>query len=655
MAATQTAANGSYTISGLDPGSYVVKFVDCNDGSYATQFFQGSPDESGALAVPVGREQDVPGIDATLVENGRISGTVTGPSNEDLDDICVVALDAGGNQISEDRTEGGDYELTGIPQGQYRVHFIDCESHGFVDEYYDDQATFAAADLVSVSAATTTANVDAQLSSAGAIAGVVEGPGSEPAADVCVVALSLEGEEKGSARTDGQGLYAITQLAPGAYKVLFRDCSGGNLATEFYNDMATFTDASLVTVDEGLQTRDVDAVLAAGGSISGDVTAEGDAPAADVCISAFPAADAVYPVATTSSDGDGHYSLTGLGSGSYRVYFDGSCSLEQLSEEFFEDAATFAAATAVTVTAPADHGDLDVDLTATQAPDRDDRVRSRWPDGRRNPDLHVPPERRRCAECSIDQGTASYAPCSSALSHTPATNLADGSWTFRVRVSNAAGVDVETRAFTVDTTAPAVGVSSGPTGPTVAVRPAFGFTAEAGSAVLCSIDTGTANYGPCSGATSHTPSSDLAQGSYTFRVRATDAAGNSAVSTRGFSVDTTKPAVSITGGPTGTTNDLRPTFTFSAESGATVVCSLDSGTESFAACSGPGATHTPAADLAQGTHTFRVRATDAAGNTDTATRTFTVDTVAPDTSISAGPDEGYDDPDGDRDLRVHVH
>jgi hypothetical protein len=60
---------------------------------------------------------------------------------------------------------------------------------------------------------------------------------------------------------------------------------------------------------------------------------------------------------------------------------------------------------------------------------------------------------------------------------------------------------------------------------------------------------------------------------------------------------------------------------------------VDSG--AYAACTSPWAT--PA--LADGSHTVNVRATDAAGNTDAtpAARSFTVDTVAPTTTITSSP------------------
>ncbi len=94
--------------------------------------------------------------------------------------------------------------------------------------------------------------------------------------------------------------------------------------------------------------------------------------------------------------------------------------------------------------------------------------------------------------------------------------------------------------------------------------------------------------------------------------------------------DTDPPETTITSGPSGSTNDPTPTFAFSSdEAGSTFECRFDAA--AFGACSGPGDSHTPAAALSAGPHTFAVRATDAATNTDPtpASRSFTVDTQAP--------------------------
>jgi hypothetical protein len=86
----------------------------------------------------------------------------------------------------------------------------------------------------------------------------------------------------------------------------------------------------------------------------------------------------------------------------------------------------------------------------------------------------------------------------------------------------------------------------------------------------------------------------------------------------------TPPATTITSGPSGATNDPTPTFTFSSsEAGSTFQCKLDTG--AYSACTSPKTT----ANLADGPHTFYVRATDPAGNTDPtpAARSFTVETA----------------------------
>ncbi len=93
----------------------------------------------------------------------------------------------------------------------------------------------------------------------------------------------------------------------------------------------------------------------------------------------------------------------------------------------------------------------------------------------------------------------------------------------------------------------------------------------------------------------------------------------------------------IDSGPSGPTNDNTPTFTFSSSPRASgFECKLDS--ETFRACQGPGnADSLPM--LADGAHTFTVRALDSASNADPtpASRAFTVDTVPPGTTIDSGP------------------
>jgi subtilisin family serine protease len=241
-------------------------------------------------------------------------------------------------------------------------------------------------------------------------------------------------------------------------------------------------------------------------------------------------------------------------------------------------------------------------------------------------------------QCRID--TAAWAGCTSPYE---SASLADGPHSFEVRATDAAANTDPTpasRPFTVDTVPPSLSILSGPTGPTNDPTPSFGFSAEAGSSLQCSIDTGSASFGACSGASTHSPSGPLADGPYTFRARATDAAGNSSTETRSFSVDTVPPDTLISG-PSGPTNDSTPTFTFSSsEAGASFECQLDVG--GFSVCSSP---HTTS-PLTDGSHTFEVRAIDAAGNPDSiaASRSFTLDTVPPDTAIDSGPLGPSNDP-----------
>ncbi|MGZ4371073.1 MAG: choice-of-anchor D domain-containing protein, partial [Gaiellaceae bacterium] len=165
----------------------------------------------------------------------------------------------------------------------------------------------------------------------------------------------------------------------------------------------------------------------------------------------------------------------------------------------------------------------------------------------------------------------------------------------------------------------------------------FSFSSTDGTATFeCKLDGGA--FAAC---TSPDTINALADGSHTFSVRARDPAGNidAAPPTRTWTVDTTAPATTLSGGPAqgSTVSAKSATFSFSSTDGtATFECSFDGG--SFAACTSPDTINA----LADGSHTFSVRARDPAGNIDATppTRTWTVDTTAPATTLSGGPAQG---------------
>src|SRR5205814_4867699 len=171
-------------------------------------------------------------------------------------------------------------------------------------------------------------------------------------------------------------------------------------------------------------------------------------------------------------------------------------------------------------------------------------------------------------------------------------------------------------------------ITASPTNPSNSSSPSFSFSSEAGASFQCALDG--AAFAACTSPKSY---SGVADGSHTFQVKATDTAGNTGTAASyTWTIDTSAPTASITASPTNPSNSAAPSFSFSSEAGATFTCALDGA--AFATCSSP-KSYTGVAD---GSHTFQVKATDTAGNTGVAASyTWTIDTVAPAASITASP------------------
>ncbi|HEX6651402.1 MAG TPA: Ig-like domain-containing protein [Thermoleophilaceae bacterium] len=228
---------------------------------------------------------------------------------------------------------------------------------------------------------------------------------------------------------------------------------------------------------------------------------------------------------------------------------------------------------------------------------------------------------------------------------TTAPALAQGTYTARAEQSDSSSNTGLSSAntFRVDTAAPAVTLTSPANNSftndtTPSLAGGAGTAAGDSTTVTVKIWSGTGTAGSPlhtipvtrSGGTWSTTAPALAEGTYTALAEQADDAGNTGSSSaRTFTVDTTPPDTTIGDGPSGTVNSTEAVFEFtSTQANSSFECQLDDG--GFAGCSSPKSY----SGLSDGPHSFDVRATDPAGNTDAspATRSWTIDTSIPDTT-----------------------
>lgn len=207
--------------------------------------------------------------------------------------------------------------------------------------------------------------------------------------------------------------------------------------------------------------------------------------------------------------------------------------------------------------------------------------------------------------------------------------------------------DIGAFEYVPDTTPPDTDITSGPPNPSTASTATFSFTGTDNVGVVsyeCRIDS--ASFAACSSPYSHPTA--LADGSHTFEVRAVDGAGNLDPTPASYTwlIDTTPPNTNIDSAPSSLTTNPNASFSFSGDDGsgtgvAGYQCQLDGA--GYTACTSP-QSYT---GLSEGSHTFEVRALDAAGNGDPtpASYTWLIDTTAPDTTIGSNPSDPSASPD----------
>lgn len=221
--------------------------------------------------------------------------------------------------------------------------------------------------------------------------------------------------------------------------------------------------------------------------------------------------------------------------------------------------------------------------------------------------------------------------------------LPEGSHTFEVEATNVNGTGTPAiYTWTVDTTPPEVEIKTHPADPSPGNSAAFTYSSsETGSTFQCSLEpTGEAAvFTSCPSTGKTYPDAEhpapLADGEWTFEVRATDKAGNQSTpepfpmgtfswTVDNSLVDTTPPETTIVSKPPDPSESPIASFTYeSNEPGSSFECELDSA--GFASCPAAGITYT---GLVEGPHAFQVRAIDPSGNVDLTPAGYSFEVVA---------------------------
>ncbi|MBW8686961.1 Ig-like domain-containing protein [Chitinophaga rhizophila] len=228
---------------------------------------------------------------------------------------------------------------------------------------------------------------------------------------------------------------------------------------------------------------------------------------------------------------------------------------------------------------------------------------------------------------------------SGAYTFTFPASLADGIRSITARATDAANNTGPLSArlnILIDTEAPAAPTLLTAKNPTNDNTPTVSGTAEANSTVNIIVDGVTVGTAAADGSGNYTYTlpTALADGNYTIRATATDAAGNTGPSsaTLNLLVDTQAPAAPILTTAKNPTNDNTPTVSGTAEANSTVTIIVDGSAVGTAPADASGNyTFTMPTALSDGTHAITATATDAAGNTSTPSTTLNlvIDTQVP--------------------------
>jgi hypothetical protein len=270
---------GVYEITNLPTGNYFVKLSTVSDVDI---YYNGVSDWKQATLVHVTDGLQTGGIDFVLIEStpvkgtGAISGHVLGADSTSLSMCLVKAYNLDQVFISSDSTDSiGEYTVTGLPTGEYKLQVRYWGSENYLPAWYDSTETFKTATIIQVTEPDTTRAINFSLAMGGAIVGkVVEETGeSIPSYSCYIEVYDNEGKFVNMVPNDSTTGFIISRLKTGSYKLWIHYYGSDNYLEEgWYDGASDMMNATFIQVVAPDTTKDIIFRLQRGGAISGTIS-----------------------------------------------------------------------------------------------------------------------------------------------------------------------------------------------------------------------------------------------------------------------------------------------------------------------------------------------------------------------------------------------
>lgn len=272
LGSTSTADDGTYTISGLQPGSYTLEFQNgFNAPTLASQWWQGEPSFAAADYFTLNAGDTLTGFDANLAVGGEIDGTVTDgtASGAPLSNVYVDAYENGQPVNASAFTDGnGNYAITGLAPGSYELYFQPSYPSTDAIQWWQNAASIGGATPVVVTGTSVVTGINATLEAGGSISGTVSGKAANgsvfAASNAQVAVYNSDGSLFTNAYyADLNGNYSIPNVPAGSYTLYFTPQPDTNdFVPQWWKNQSTEATATQVVVGVGQNVKHISPVFA---------------------------------------------------------------------------------------------------------------------------------------------------------------------------------------------------------------------------------------------------------------------------------------------------------------------------------------------------------------------------------------------------------